>query len=334
MKIRLAGLPGLGIAGAGALLLAAVACRYPLDRLYALPLAQAPSAADWAGAIPLELGAVGGSSSAPAEGDVDADAVHTTTASCHHGAEVPPVSVELRAFWTPSHLYLQLRWDDPTDSRGPLWNWDGRRWRADDPGADGAGVLWGEGADWNCTRACHLRDWRMAGDRALADYAMSVGPGEPPLDFWVWRAGYGTLAGIAVDAALSDRGRSDDGGEPVTSFRPNSVFATSGGAQSFGDGDGPLEAPRPSPGGQVAGYLTGVLPAGRSEVSAVAERTAAGWTLTLSRPLSGADPGDLEFVPGGEYVFGLSILDAVDRDHLVVPEPIRLRLVPVGGGER
>jgi len=129
------------------------------------------------------------------------------------------------------------------------------------------------------------------------------------------------------DAALSELGRADDGGEPVASFRPNSVRATSGVGQPFADGDRPLEAPRPAPGAQVAGYLAGAWPAGRREVTATAEWTKAGWVLTLSRPLSGADPGDVEFVPGGDYVFGLSIMDAVDVDHLVVPEPIRLRLV-------
>lgn len=303
-------------------------CRYPLDRLYALPLDREPAAADWAGAVPLALGATGGSSTAPADRDVDADAVHVTTASCHHGAQVPPVPVELRAFWTPDRVYLQIRWDDPTPSRAALWRWDGRGWRASPPGADGVGVLWGgPAAAWNCTQVCHLRDWRMAGDRALADYTMSVGPEAEPLDFWIWRAGFGTVAGVAVDAVLSELGRLDDGGEPTASFRPNSVRATSGVGPAFADGDRPVEAPRPVPGAQVAGYLAGALPAGRSEVTAEAEWNQAGWVVTLSRVLSGADPGDVAFVPGGDYVFGLSIMDAVDVDHLVVPEPIRLRLV-------
>ncbi|HSH69884.1 MAG TPA: ethylbenzene dehydrogenase-related protein [Deferrisomatales bacterium] len=327
MKSRLGWLPRVGIAVAGSLWVLAVACRYPLDGLYALPLERPPTAADWDGATPLERGAVGGRSSAPAEGDVDADAVHTTTASCHHGAKVPPVPVQLRAFWTPERLYLQVRWDDPTDSRGPLWRWDGRRWQAAAPGSDGVGILWGSGAGWNCAQVCHLRDWRMAGQRAMADYAMAVEQGPPPLDFWVWRAGYGSTEGMAVDAVLGADGRRDDGGDPEESFFPNSVQAASGGSHPFGEGDRPVTAPDPAPGAQAPGFSAARLPAARTELTAQPLRTARGWSLTLSRPLAASEAGDVGFAPGGEYPFGLSILDAVDRDHLVVPETIHLRLV-------
>jgi hypothetical protein len=49
--------------------------------------------------------------------------------------------------------------------------------------------------------------------------------------------------------------------------------------------------------------------------------------LTLSRGFTGSDPGDVGFAPGTEVVFGLAVLDGVEKDHVAVPVPIRLVLV-------
>ena len=55
----------------------------------------------------------------------------------------------------------------------------------------------------------------------------------------------------------------------------------------------------------------------------------------MIRSLKGLDRGDVEFEPGGEYQFGLALLDSVALDHNAVARPIRLKLVegPVTGEE-
>jgi len=49
--------------------------------------------------------------------------------------------------------------------------------------------------------------------------------------------------------------------------------------------------------------------------------------VTLGRDLVPVDAGDLVFREGGEYRFGLALLDGVEKDHLAVPVPVRLVLV-------
>lgn len=314
-------------------------CGMELDKLYALPLDHEPTEADWARAVPIRFTAVGGATSLPGESDVDADSVHKATASCHHGGKTPPIKVEARAFYTPERLYLRFRWGDPTADLGPLWRWSGGRWRASSERQDGLGVLWGDGDPaFNCVRTCHLRDWRMAGKRAFADYAMETREGSS-LDFWVWRAGRGTPAGAAEDAFLSPAGRIGDGqpavassgtlrsGGPGSFDRPNSLLWREGREGMFGETDAPLEAPVPEPGAVAVGQVLADSSPGRNEVAGSGVHDSGGWTVTLSRAFTGSDAGDGTFRPGLDYVFGLAVRDGVALDHNAVAVPVRLRLV-------
>ena len=76
------------------------------DKLYALHLGQAPTAADWQRALPRLVTVRGGQPHKEDRlGSIDDDTVHTTTASCHHGASLPdPVEVDLRAFYTRNNF--------------------------------------------------------------------------------------------------------------------------------------------------------------------------------------------------------------------------------------
>jgi hypothetical protein len=301
-------------------------CQADLDRLYVLPLDDPPTEADWEASVGLELLARGGRTSQRSEADVDSDAVHASTASCHHGAEALPVRIKVRAFHTRDRLYLRFEWADPTADRGPSWAWDGTGWRAGDRREDGLGILWGRDAErFSCARACHLEDWRVAGPRAFADYAMASPAGATPLDFWVWRAGRGRIGGMADDGRLGPQGREGDG--PGDLFIPNSVRARTGADGAFSPGDTPWEAPEPEPGAQAPAYLALPGPAGRIEVSGHGERGRGTWRVTISRALLGTDPEDVRFTPGREYVFGLATLDGVEIDHNAVAGPIRMVLV-------
>lgn len=320
-------LSGLLLPSLCALFCAAPACVRDAARLYALPLTRPPTEADWARAVPLRAEAQGGRTTRPAESDVDSDAVHTATASCHHGTGVPKVVVDVRAYYTSQRLYLRFAWGDPTDDEGTVWRWDARGWGAQRAGgADGLGLLWGgDKKEFSCAHYCHLQDWRMVGPRGLADYAMGEVPGGGVLDFWTWRAGRGTKGGCADDGRLGPRGFEGDG--PGSLFGPNSVRARAGAAGSFEPGDAPYWAPAGAPGATAPGELLLEAPPGRSEVRGEGVRGRGGWTVTLSRALRGLDPGDVEFVVGKDVVFGLSLFDGVAKDHNAVSAPLRLVLV-------
>lgn len=309
------------------LTLGLAACDRGADALYALPLERPPTEADWAGAVPLRLEARGGRTSRPGESDVDSDAVHTATASCHHGTGAPAVEVDLRAFYTPERLYLRAAWVDPTENAGTVWRWERGGWRAVPGvgGEDGLGVLWSSGGpDFSCARACHLKDWRMAEPRAFAEYAMVAPAGGPALDLWVWRAGRGPAGGAAEDAHLGPDGRQGDG--PGDFDAPNSVAARAGGPP-FQVGDAPLEAPAPGPGAAAPGRRLLPAPPGRTEVGSSSSRAEGRWVVVLWRSLRGLDAGDVAFAPGREQWLGLSTLDGVVKDHNAVSAPIRLVLV-------
>lgn len=317
------------------LLLAAAAaaggggCRRGPEALYALPLEHPPTERDWEGAVAVRVEAEGGRTSRPGDRDVDSDAVHKATASCHHGSQAPPVGVEIRAFHTPERIFLRFDWVDPTDNRGPSWEWDGAQWVAGGAGEDGLGILWGSGgAAFSCVRTCHLVDWRVAGPRAFADYRMASPAGDGPLDFWIWRAGRGRPGGLADDGRLGPDGRQGD--QPGELFEPNSVRARNGAADAFGPGDAPWEAPDPEPGAVAPAYRL-VGPSGdRLEVEARGERLRGRWRLTVSRALRGSGPEDVALEEGREYAFGLALLDGVEKDHTAVPDPVRLVLVDRG----
>jgi hypothetical protein len=325
-------------------------CGYQPEHLYALKLSETPTEEDWRLSVPLRLEAKGGVTSLPGDADVDDDSVHKATASCHHGSGAPPVQVELRAFYTESDLYVRVTWGDPTEQRGPQWRRSGSRWRADPPPRDGLGVIWGEeGKPFNCATACHLRDWRMAGDRGLADYRMRApkkagdtanAADANTLDFWVWRAGRDRPEGSVEDAVLTREGKVGDGPNGANSFeRYNSKrakAATTAGAapgstvagSPFGEWDEPLVTAFSGGNGDLLpGILVADATADRNEIEGRADYAGGRWTLTLRRKLAPLGSEDVTFRPGGQYLLGLAVIDGVALDHNAVPAPTKLILV-------
>ncbi len=293
-------------------------CRSPVDRVYALLLEHEPSERDWAAAVPYRTTARGGRVTLPADQGVDADSVHKATASCHHGTPPPEVWVEIRAFYTPSRLYVQVRWPDPTLDSGPGWRWSGAGWRAEAGGQDGAGILWGgEIEGFRCARACHLEDWRVEGPRSFGDYTMAVPEGWPALDLWEWKAGWGGDRGAADDLSLTRQGRRPDA-QGVRFVR-----------NATEEGE-PLESPPPEPGVAAPAFLDRGGGRGRTEVTARGVWRDGVWTVTFQRALRPFDPEDIAFLPGRRYWFGLALLDGVAEDHNAVAEPVPLYLVEPG----
>ncbi|MDF1555292.1 MAG: ethylbenzene dehydrogenase-related protein [Deferrisomatales bacterium] len=300
-------------------------CQLELDGLYALRLDHEPAEVEWRAAVPLRLLASGGRTSRPGDGDVDGNMVHASTASCHHGTKVPPVQVDLRAFYTAERLYLRVTWVDPTEDLGPSWRWDEAGWTAGSSREDGLGLLWGtEGRGFSCFASCHLEDWRMADPRAFADYRMAAPKGEVQ-DFWIWKAGRGGNGGMVEDARLNPEGRAGD--VPGELYVANSLRSRNEKPNPFGAGDVPWRAPDPDPTARAPAYLPRNPTPGWVEVDGSGGWVEGRWEVTLSRALVPLGMDDREFREGGEYLFGVAVLDGVEKDHLAVPAPVRLILV-------
>jgi len=127
------------------------------------------------------------------------------------------------------------------------------------------------------------------------------------------------------DGRLGPDGRQGD--RPGELFEPNSLRARRGQADVFGAGDRPWEAPAPEPGAFAAAYRVAGAAQDRLEVDGRGERLRGRWRLTISRALRGLAADDVVLEPGRTYAIGLALLDGVEKDHMAVPEPIRLVLV-------
>ncbi len=299
----------------------------PSDQLYSLRLAQPPTVDNWRNAAVHRV-SVGGGRPHKVEmfPDVDQDTVHASTASCHHGAKLPePIEVELRSFYTDSHLFLQLSWPDPTpDQTIRQWQYDGTSWQAGKGLEDGFGILWATKSQFpqfSCARACHLDDFGVQSARFHAQSRMKLST-EQRLDLWNWKAERTGKFGFADDRYLDSEGMHGD--LPGELFRENSAAKLQNSeALPFVEGDRPLYAaagkPIPSgfiPAGTVApGYLTELPNGDRADVSAAGRYADGRWTVVLRRQLKTGSENDVEFVPGEEVGFGLSIMDNTLYDH-------------------
>lgn len=301
--------------------------RVKADRLYALP-AGGGGIAGVVTALPLELkaggGHVGGALGRFTDLDVDTDAVHKVSASCHHGPPITnPVPVEVRAFYDQSRLFLEVTWRDRTADRVPLrWERSGSGWRLGDADEDGVAILWSGGAGkFGCQEACHMSDFAVRAGTVIdlrAMYLVEPGAWE---EAWVWKSaggarelllgnhGFVTIPGGEVYRKLNSVAAADE------SLRPGARRAGAFGAEDRPRWDvagGPLP-----PGAQTA---PAYLYAPREEaglLSASAERRSRGWRVLFSRPLD-AGPGRQSFRRGERYRFGLAIFDSTSTDHHLV----------------
>lgn len=315
----------------------------PSDKVYSLKLTAPPSVSDWQRA-PVYRASVNGGRLHKQElfPDIDQDTVHTSTASCHHGAKLPePILVEIRSFYTDQHLYLQLRWPDATrDQSMRQWQFDGIQWQANGEFEDGFGILWADQQQlrpFSCARACHLDDFGVQGARFHALSQMKLKTAQS-LDLWHWKAGRTGRYGFADDRFIDQKGMHGDLDGEL--FRENSqALHETESLKPFVPGDRPVYTSDGKPfdgrfiaaGSTAPGYLTELPNGDRADIAAAASYADRRWTVTLRRMLKTGSPRDIDFTPGREVNFGLSIMDNTLYDHYASKYSESLLLVPVGG---
>lgn len=326
-------------------------CReLPADRLYALFLAEAPTAADWERALPRQVTVKGGRRHLPKLiPNMDEDTVHATTASCHHGGKFPdPLVVDLRAFYTENELFLRLSWPDPTEDRDIRgWSFDGERWVNGGNAEDGFGIAWDGGGyftPFTCSVACHIEDFGVHGDSFHANNRMKLAAEEAVLDLWTWKARRTGRFGFADDRTLFAKGM--EGDVPGEIFQENSRarLASETGLLPFTEGDAPIydqdgqavgETFLP-PSTTAPGFLTESPAGSRADVRAVGVWRDGRWTVILRRPLDTGDPRDVRFVPGDKHgvAFGLAIMDNTLFEHYASVLSERMVLLVADAAER
>lgn len=334
--------------GCACLLILGTACReIPADRLYALYLDRAPTAADWERALPRTVTVKGGRvhklNPLP---DIDEDTVHTTTASCHHGAALPdPLPVDMRAFYNDGYLYLRLSWRDATrdDTMRP-WRYDGRRWINEPRFEDGLGLLFdGERhfQGFSCSYACHIDNFGVSGANFHASNRMKLAREGSRLDLWNWKASRTARFGFADDRYLDAQGMHGD--VPGELFLENSRarLEQQVATEIFGEHDSPLTDGDGRPVGKefravgsvAPGYITERPVGGRGDIAASGGWQDGRWIVVLRRALATGDPHDVVFVPGAErgVAFGLSIMDDTLKEHYASTSKEQLVLLPRAG---
>ncbi len=314
------------------------------DRLYALKLDHRPQAADWDAALPKTVTVKGGRlNKLNPLPEIDKDTVHTSTASCHHGAGLPePIAIDVRAFYTATDLYLRLSWVDSTRNdniRG--WSYDGSAWHSNGDFEDGIGILWDSERkypDFTCSYACHLDDFGVSGQSFRGHNRMKLFKPGPLLDLWNWKAGRTGLLAFADDRYIDQKGMHGD--LPGELFHPNSlrqvrpqmkgeVFAA--GDRPVYDYDGvAIEGQTLTLYSRAPGYLTDAPTGDRADVVARSFWQDGRWTLVLRRALDTGSERDARFAPGEESAisFGISLMDNSLYEHYASTVPQTLVLVP------
>lgn len=312
--------------------LTGTACReIPSDRLFALKLTHAPAAGDWERALPRMVTVKGGvQHKEKALPDVDEDTVHTSTPSCHHGGELPdPLTVDMRAFYTDSHLFLRLSWPDATrDDALQRWRFDGEIWHNEGGLEDGFGILWAPPEKFDrftCSYACHIADFGVSGNTFHASNSMRTADPDLQFDLWNWKADRTGRHGFADDRWIDSEGMHGD--IPGELFQENSLAALSepSSVVPFSETDRPLtdadghkaaDGYHP-PGTTAPGYRVERPRAGRADVSAFGRHENGRWTVILKRKLDTGDARDLSFHPGDPQgtAFGLAIMDNTLAEH-------------------
>jgi hypothetical protein len=333
----LGGRRGRGIALAAGLAGTLGCARIDVDKVYAVRLEQAPTEAAWDLAAPRLLKAGGGSVHGRlpvlAGLELDTDAVHGASASCHHGPPVThPVPVQVRSWYTAERLWLEVRWDDSTADRVP------RSWRRAAAGAaweialddeDGVAVIWTRSAGrFGCQEACHQSDFAVRSGSLVDVRSMFAAEGAPREEAWVWKPSLG-----GRELFLERRGFVTPAGEPYRVVNSRSAADSSLGAEArlartFSREDAPATDAAGSPVAAAALEAPAArwAPPGGSRVDARGERTCTGWRVIFSRPLAPGE-GREAFVPGERRRFGLAVFDGTSVNHHVVRDAQTFELV-------
>lgn len=318
------------------LVLAASACgRVEADRLFAVRLASPPADDQWALALPRLVKAGGGSVHGRppvlAGLELDTDAVHGASASCHHGPPVThPVPVELRAWYTGDTLWVDVRWDDPSEDRAPrAWRRGEAGWEVPPDDEDGVALLWGPRAGrFGCQEACHQADFAVRSGSLVDVRSMFLAEEGTREEAWVWKPSLG-----GRELFLTHSGFETPGGEPYRSVNSRAAAdpalnAEERRARTFAAGDGPRLGSGGAPLAPGADAAPAALwaPGDGVLLTARAERTRRGWRVVFSRRL---DPGGGReaFRQGGRYRFGIAVFDGTSVNHHVVRDEQDLELV-------
>src|SRR5512139_3876530 len=201
MKVRCSARMTFEFLAIATVLLTTNSCaRIDVDAVYAVRLDAPPTEAAWGLAVPRLLKAGGGSMHgrlpALAGLELDTDAVHGASASCHHGPPIThPVGMQARAWYTAERLWLDLRWEDTSEDRVP------RAWRREESGTgwavasddeDGVAVIWSRTAGrFGCQEACHQADFAVRGGSLVDVRSMFSAEGAPREEAWVWKPSLG-----------------------------------------------------------------------------------------------------------------------------------------------
>jgi len=321
---------------AAALALLASCVDVRVDRLFALHLSHAPVERSWSATLPLPLksggGAIHGTNARLAELELDTDAVHLGSASCHHGPPITsPVPAEARAFYTDRELFLEVRWDDPSNDVLPkAWERAPAGWRLTDGDQDGLAILWSRTAGpFGCQEACHMRDFAIRQGELVdlrAMYLESQGDWE---ETWIWKPAQGAQAlTLGPRGFVTSRGDIYRTLNSAAAFNP-ALTPEARRAGTFGPEDRPLSdaAGMPlSPGAASAPAYRYAEDAGGGGLTAIAERTGRGWRVVFTRALA-AGPTRQGFQPGQSYHFGVAVFDATSVNHHIVRDTKTLLLV-------
>jgi hypothetical protein len=320
-----------GQSACGALVLAALACascsRIDVDAVYALRLAAPPTEAAWDQALPRLVKAGGGSVHGRlpvlAGLELDTDAVHGASASCHHGPPVThPTLVQLRAYYTDRDLYLDVRWEDATADTTPRsWKRDPGGWEIAPDDEDGVAILWSAGdGRFGCQEACHQSDFTVRGGSLVDLRSMFLAQEGTREEAWVWKP---SLGGRRL--LIGPTGFTTPAGAPYSSV--NSRVAHDPGlgpearrAGMFGKQDAPLTDAEGNPvaAGTRSAPASRWAPAGPdNRLTARAERWRRGWRVLFTQPLPAGNDG-LSLRPGERHRFGVAIFDGTSVNHHVV----------------
>jgi hypothetical protein len=306
----------------------------PVDRLFALRLEREPDERSWSATLPLPLksggGSIHGMNARLAELELDTDAVHLGSASCHHGPPITsPVPAQARAFYTDRQLFVDVRWEDSTEDATPRsWTRGPEGWRLGDADEDGVAIIWSRTAGpFGCQEACHMRDFAIRQGEVVDLRAMFIDGEGNQEETWVWKPSQGAQA-----LTLGPRGFLTARGETYRTLNSTAAYDVSltpeaRRAGTFGPADSPGSDAdgRPLPPGaeSVPAYRYASGDGGRA---AAARRTGRGWRVVFSRALE-AGPGRQGFTPGGRYRFGVAVFDATSVNHHIVRDTKTLQLV-------